>query len=116
MASVIGGFNVFLNAHPYLEPQDFLLFQGAGITDQVSCSLLRCLAQSSIWERTLIDDMLYIYIINYHRCSSMYSNGGIATYSNNKPPIFDAVYHPFVVIRGTVYYCYANITMEPNPI
>ena len=24
-------------------------------------------------------------------------------YSNNKPPMFDAVYHPFMVIRGMVY-------------
>ena len=30
-------------------------------------------------------------------------------YSNNKPPIFDGLYHPFMVIRGMVYYCYTNI-------
>ena len=30
-------------------------------------------------------------------------------YSNNKPPIFDGSYQPFVVIGGMVYYCYTNI-------
>ena len=34
-------------------------------------------------------------------------------YSNNKPPIFDGLYIPFLVIRGMVYYyCYTNIMRE----
>ena len=32
-------------------------------------------------------------------------------YSNNKPPMFDGLYQPFMVIRGMVYYCYTNITI-----
>ena len=30
-------------------------------------------------------------------------------YSNNKPPMFDGLYHQFMVIRGMVSYCYTNI-------
>ena len=29
-------------------------------------------------------------------------------YSNNKPPVFDGLYQPFMVMRGMVY-CYTNI-------
>ena len=31
-------------------------------------------------------------------------------YSNNKPPIFDGLYHPSMVIWGMDYYCYTNTT------
>ena len=36
----------------------------------------------------------------------------VGNYSNNQPPILDGLYHPFMVIRGMVYYCYTNI--KPN--
>ena len=37
-------------------------------------------------------------------------NVGIAI--NNEPPISDGEYHPFIVIRGMIYYCFTNITLS----
>ena len=44
-----------------------------------------------------------------------YSNVGIAIICNNKPPSFDGLYHPFVVIRGMVYSCYTSINRMMTP-
>ena len=37
------------------------------------------------------------------------TNVGIARI---KPPIFDDLYHPFMVIRGMVYYCYTKVIVS----
>ena len=42
------------------------------------------------------------------------NNVGIAIININKPPIFDGLYHPSMVIRGMVYYCYTNINVNEN--
>ena len=33
-------------------------------------------------------------------------------YNNNKPSIFDGLYHPFMVCWGMVYSCYTHITSD----
>ena len=42
------------------------------------------------------------------------NNVGIAIININKPPIFYGLYHPSMVIRGMVYYCYTNISVQTS--
>ena len=72
----------------------------------------RCVAELSCtwapWQR------LFLSLIHFWREYSWLSTFRFhlrlnCGYSNNKPPIFDGLYHPFMVIRGMVCYWYTNI-------
>ena len=64
----------------------------------------------SSWENHLfLWAILYGYVSHNQRVSIVMTGIISIRYSNNKPPIFDSLYHPFMGIRGMVYYCYTNI-------
>ena len=61
---------------------------------------------------------LGLCLVTFYKYRGMTNDGtrqwdlNVGIVHNNKPPIFNGLYYPFMVIRGMVYYCYTNITVH----